>query len=105
MFLAGRKGLGRPLRLLGSIAFSVVAQTSPAPPAKSANADSFEMQVRPILARNCFACHTSSALGGLRLDSREGLLKGGKSGPAIVPGKASDSLLIGAVERTHPRLK
>lgn len=63
------------------------------------------MRVRPVLARNCFACHTNSALGGLRLDSREGLLKGGKSGPAIVPGKASESLLIAAVQRTHPRLK
>ena len=37
--------------------------------------------------------------------SREGLLKGGKSGPAVVPGKAADSLLIAAIERTHPRLK
>ena len=45
------------------------------------------MQVRPLLAKNCWACHRQSAMGGLRLDSREAILKGGKSGPAIVPGK------------------
>jgi hypothetical protein len=84
------------LGLLGAIATVMAAQTNP---------DFFEMRVRPILAQNCFACHTKSALGGLRLDSREAVLKGGKSGPAIVPGKAADSLLISAVERTHARLK
>jgi len=65
----------------------------------------FEMQVRPLLAKNCYACHTQSALGGLRLDSRESILKGGKSGPALVPGKATDSLLIQAVTHKHERLK
>jgi hypothetical protein len=84
------------LGLLGILVSVMAAQTKP---------DFFEMRVRPILAQNCFACHTKSALGGLRLDSREGLLKGGKSGPAVVPGKAANSLLIAAIERTHPRLK
>ena len=44
-------------------------------------------------------------MGGLRLDSREAILKGGKSGPAIVEGKSDDSLLIQAVTHTHERLK
>src|SRR5262245_18792432 len=65
----------------------------------------FEMQVRPLLAKNCWACHTQSALGGLRLDSRDSILKGGKSGPAVVPGKAADSLIIQAVTQKHERLK
>src|SRR5262249_14950017 len=47
----------------------------------------------------------NSALGGLRLDSRESVLRGGKSGPAIKPGDADASLLMQAVTRTHERLK
>src|SRR6266851_7510566 len=65
----------------------------------------FESKIRPLLAHNCFACHTNSRLGGLRLDSRESVLEGGKSGPAIVPHNPDDSLLIQAVGHTHPRLK
>ena len=56
-----------------------------APAAKSADGDLFESKVRPILANSCYACHAASRLGGLRLDSRAELLKGGASGPAIVP--------------------
>jgi len=48
--------------------------------------DFFENRIRPVLAQNCFACQTNSQLGGLRRDSLDGLLKGGKSGPAVVPG-------------------
>jgi mono/diheme cytochrome c family protein len=68
-------------------------------------ATQFEMQVRPLLANNCWGCHTQSAMGGLRLDSRESILKGGKSGPAIVPNKPADSLMIQAVTHRHERLK
>jgi hypothetical protein len=67
--------------------------------------DDFESRIRPLLVRNCYACHTSSRLGGLQLDSREHLLKGGNSGPGIVPGKPEESLLIQAVRRTHEHLK
>jgi mono/diheme cytochrome c family protein len=65
----------------------------------------FETHIRPILAKNCFACHTDSQLGGLRVDSRDSLLKGGKSGPAIIPGKPDESLLIKAVTHGDERLK
>lgn len=65
----------------------------------------FETRIRPILANNCYTCHTTSAMGGLKIDSREGLLKGGKSGPAIVPGKPEESLLIRAVRQVDERLK
>jgi len=60
----------------------------------------FEKKIRPVLAEHCYACHSAEAertkklKGGLRLDTRDGLLKGGDSGPAIVPGKAADSLLV-----------
>ena len=62
--------------------------------------DFFEKRVRPVLANNCYGCHSSQApqpLSGLRLDSREALLKGGDRGPAIVPGDPSSSRLIQAV--------
>src|SRR5262245_56152004 len=65
----------------------------------------FEGRIRPVLANHCYACHTESKLGGLRVDSRVALLEGGKSGPAIVPGRPDESLLIKAVKHTDPRLK
>ena len=65
----------------------------------------FESKVRPVLANNCYSCHTDSQMGGLRLDSADAVRKGGKSGPPIVPGKPEDSLLIQAIRQTHPRLK
>jgi hypothetical protein len=68
-------------------------------------AEHFEMKVRPLLAKNCYACHTQAALGGLRLDSREALLKGGKSGAAIVVGQPEESLLLKAVRHSDERVK
>ena len=69
--------------------------------------DYFESHVRPLLASNLpiYACHTDAKSGGLQLDSREHILTGGKSGPAIVPGDPDKSLLIQAIRQTHPRLK
>src|SRR5580700_9535917 len=80
---------------------TVVLAASPAPH----SADFFESRIRPVLANNCFTCHAASALGGLRLDSRESILKGGKSGTAVVPGDPDKSLLIEAVRQTNPKLK
>ena len=60
----------------------------------------FESRIRPVLVEHCYKCHsgrTKSPKGGLRLDSREALLRGGGNGPAIVPGKPDDSLLIKAL--------
>lgn len=68
-------------------------------------AEHFEMKVRPVLAKNCYGCHTTSAMGGLRMDSREALLKGGKSGAAVVEGQPEASLLVKAIDHTHERLK
>jgi Protein of unknown function (DUF1549)/Protein of unknown function (DUF1553)/Planctomycete cytochrome C len=65
----------------------------------------FETRVRPVLAANCYSCHTESKLGGLRVDSRFALLEGGKSGPAVVPGRPEQSLLLKAVSQVDPKLK
>ena len=58
-----------------------------------------------MLAANCYDCHADEQMGGLRLDSREALLKGGRSGPALVPGDPDKSLLIQAVRQTSEKLK
>src|SRR5258705_11417187 len=68
-------------------------------------AELFETRVRPVFAKNCYACHTDSKMGGLRLDSADSVKQGGKSGPPIVPGKPDESLLIQAIRQTHERLK
>src|SRR6266404_7932224 len=63
----------------------------------------YETRILPILSENCFKCHSHQAdkiKGSFVLDSREGLLKGGETGPAIVPGEPERSLLIKAVRHT-----
>jgi len=66
----------------------------------------FEKKVRPVLVENCFKCHSDKmkVKGGLRLDSRAGLLKGGDNGPAIVPGSPEKSRLVEAVSYTNAEL-
>ena len=65
----------------------------------------FKTRVQPVLAAHCYTCHTNLKMGGLQLDSRDAVLKGGNSGPALVPGNPDASLLIRAVSYTHERLK
>jgi cytochrome c553 len=61
----------------------------------------FETKIRPVLATKCTDCHGKNAqLGGLRLDSRAALLKGGATGPSLVPGDPDASLLIRAVRHS-----
>lgn len=60
----------------------------------------FEALIRPVLAEKCYGCHSAQAekvKGGLQLDTREATLRGGDSGPAILPGDANASLLIQAL--------
>src|ERR1022692_2640089 len=58
----------------------------------------FERKIRPILAGTCFKCHGGEKTNGkLRVDSREMLLQGGRSGPALVPGDPDKSLLVQAL--------
>jgi hypothetical protein len=75
------------------------ATLSAAEPDRSGS-DYFESKVRPVLVEHCYSCHSAQASklkGGLRLDTPEGLRKGGKTGPALVPGNLDESLLIQAV--------
>ncbi len=62
----------------------------------------FEKNVRPVLVDQCYKCHSADAKklkGGLRVDARELLLKGGETGPAMVPGDPDKSLLVKAIHR------
>ena len=66
----------------------------------------FETKIRPVLAETCLKCHGGKKVSnGLRVDSREALLKGGEHGPAIVPGDPDKSLLIQAIRRVHAEIK
>ncbi len=76
---------------------SITAAESDFPPEQI---DFFEKQVRPVLAAHCWNCHAAKkAESGLRLDSREAVLKGGDRGEVVKPREASASLLIHAVKR------
>ncbi len=60
----------------------------------------FEQKILPVLVSKCYACHSQQAEeleGSLRLDSRDGVRHGGDSGPAVVPGSESQSLLLTAM--------
>jgi mono/diheme cytochrome c family protein len=92
--------LGKLGLLTVATGVAVWAQTAP-----GGTPDFFEVKVRPVLANNCFGCHTNTAMGGLRLDSAEALSKGGKRGPAVVAGDPEKSLLIQAIRHTNADMK
>jgi cytochrome c553 len=86
---------------MAALASPLAAAIAPAPAALSAaDLQFFETRVRPILVDRCYKCHSHDAdkiKGGLMLDTREGMLHGGDTGPAIAPGKPEDSLLVDAI--------
>ncbi|MDB6172649.1 MAG: Planctomycete cytochrome [Chthoniobacteraceae bacterium] len=65
----------------------------------------FEKKVRPILSEHCYSCHAAdtNASGGLRVDDRNGLLAGGKTGPAIIEGDPENSLLLQRVRHGNAK--
>lgn len=111
---------GERNRLLSSLAFlaaclsavsAIRAQSTPAaaaPMADPASSEFFERRIRPILVEHCLACHGAQApepKGGLRLDSRAGVLRGGELGAIVVPGDPAASRLISAVRYADPNLQ
>jgi hypothetical protein len=73
--------------------------------ASAAELDFFESKIRPVLVANCYECHSVDASnlgklkGGLLLDTRDGIRTGGNTGPAVVPGHVSESLLLKALRQ------
>ncbi len=82
--------------LLASLGLSAAVAAEPSPH----ETEFFEKKVRPVLVEHCFKCHSERSekiKGGLRIDSRAALLKGGDNGPALVPGSPEKSRLIEAI--------
>ena len=77
-------------------------------PAQDERIAFFEKKIRPALEEHCLACHSAKLaepMGGLRLDSREAVLRGGANGPALVAGKPEQSLIVKALGYKEPTLK
>src|SRR5687768_4556289 len=75
---------------------------------ESAGVEFFEKHIRPVLVEHCHQCHSAESdkvKGGLLVDTREGLLKGGDSGPAVVSGDPVKSLIIKAVRYNDENLQ
>lgn len=95
------------------LALALVLSSSPALSAPDSKLtpeqlDFFEKKIRPIFVENCYKCHSHDSekiKGGLLLDTRDGLLKGGDTGPAIVPGNLEKSLMIQAIHYTNKDLQ
>ena len=88
--------------LCAGSSFAALNETvPPAGPAITAEQrDFFEKKIRPVLSDKCYKCHAENAekiKGGLTLDTREGIRRGGDNGPAVVPGDLKESLLIDAI--------
>src|SRR5712691_2363577 len=93
--------------LLLSRSATIRAADNPPPPPKD-GIEFLEKNIRPILAERCYECHSANSKkikGKLLLDTREGLLKGGETGPAVVPGDIEKSLLIQAIRYSHEDLQ
>ena len=94
---------------LGLSLFATIAGHAADAPAAISPTDLqfFETRIRPVLVEDCYKCHSHQAdkvRGKLMLDSRDGMLLGGETGPAVVPGKPDDSVLIQAIRYTDEDL-
>lgn len=86
-------------QIIGFLTLAMVCANSGATHATD-SAEFFRQKILPVLVSKCFGCHSQQAEeieGGLRLDSRDAMRQGGDSGPAIVPGNLSQSLLLAAI--------
>ncbi len=97
----------RPLLLTAAVIFAArgsltageaPATTSPETPPTAADLQYFEQKIRPVLVANCYECHFGAKpKGKLSIDTRDGIRRGGETGPAVVPGNVKESLLLQAV--------
>ncbi|HEY1174357.1 MAG TPA: PSD1 and planctomycete cytochrome C domain-containing protein [Verrucomicrobiae bacterium] len=91
-----------------AVAVLISAAAAKAAEPTPAELDFFEKKIRPVLNDKCYSCHSVSegkSKGGLVVDSKEALLKGGDTGPSIVPGDPDKSLFIKAIRYTDPDLR
>lgn len=94
----------RPTMTACALTLAMAALATAQPPApESEGLGLFAGTIRPALAASCYTCHSAQASplkAGLRLDTREGLRRGGTSGTIIEPGQPDDSLLVRVLEHT-----
>ena len=106
MFFSRIQGSGRCVfAALSPVFFSLALRAAEPSPE---GLEFFEKKIRPVLSDKCYKCHSAQSAkvkGGLLLDSRETLLKGGDTGPAIVPGIPEKSLLIKAIHYEDEELQ
>ena len=100
-----RRSLPVALLLLG-LSFQARSQEDP----NREGYEFFEKRIRPVLVDKCYSCHSAGAgagkiKGNLALDTREALLKGGDTGPSILPGNPDKSLLIKAIKWTEEEFR
>ncbi len=94
-------------RLLVAVGLLLTLELRTAPAADpTVTIELFETKIRPVLVEVCFKCHGGDKdSGSLRVDSRESLVKGGDTAPALVPNKPAESLLLKAIRHTDDDLK
>lgn len=97
-----RRGI-RPARanILGGLAVLLVSASAIAQTPSAEQIEFFEKNIRPVLANNCYRCHgedVEKLKSGLNLTFRDGILKGGDNGPALVPGDPGKSMIVEAIE-------
>ena len=96
-----RQNLNRPAFLLTVLLTALTGHADDLPTVAKPDAagiEFFEKHVRPVLVQHCYECHSGGEVnGGLLLDSRQSVMKGGDTGAVIVPGKPDGSLLIEAI--------
>ena len=97
-------------RMTVALAYLAAALAGCGPPARPkitvtdpANPEFYTQNVQPILQSNCYRCHGwMNHRGGLNIQTQAGMLKGGKSGPALVPGDPTQSLLVRLIRHEGP---
>src|SRR5579885_182200 len=111
LLACGAAAIFAPLHAAEKPAAAPKNADAPIPPSGPISSDDlkfFEERIRPVLVNECYKCHNHTAdkvKGGLLLDTREGVLHGGDTGPALVPGKPDDSLLVQAIRYTDDDLQ
>src|SRR5690606_5345211 len=95
------------IRMIAPLSLCALLSALRSPAATPEQIEFFENRIRPVLAQECYECHSESGKrkGGLLLDSRPGWQAGGDTGPAIVPGDAAASLLIQSIRHAHADLQ
>ena len=90
------------------VAFCFLTLTTNDSRGQDSGVELFEKKIRPALVEHCYKCHSRQAgkeRGGLLLDTRDAMRRGGDNGPTIVPGKPAESLLIQSMRHTKADLK